>query len=41
MKVHLGELVECGIGRIVGDEEPHALIGNLNCCGAVHVGETA
>lgn len=25
----------------MGDEEPHALVGNLDCSGAVHVGETA
>lgn len=25
----------------MGDEEPHALVDNLNCSGAVHVGETA
>lgn len=37
----LGELVERGIGGVVGDEEPHALVGNLDCSGAVHVGETA
>lgn len=38
---YLCELVERGIGGIVGDEEPHALVGNLDCSGAVHVGKTA
>lgn len=41
MRTYLGELVERGIGGVVGDEEPHALVGNLDCSGAVHVGETA
>lgn len=38
---YLCELVERGIGGIVGDEEPHALVGDLDCSGAVHVGKTA
>lgn len=38
---YLSELVERGIGGVVGDEEPHTLVGNLYCSGAVHVGETA
>lgn len=41
MRVYLSELVKRGIGGVVGDEEPHALVGNLYCSGAVHVGETA
>lgn len=41
MMSYLGELVERGVGGVVGDEEPHALVGNLYCGGAVHVGETA
>lgn len=41
MGPYLSELVKCGIGGVVGDEEPHALVGNLYCSGAVHVGETA
>lgn len=41
MWAYLGELVKRGIGGVVGDEEPHALVGNLDCSGAVHVGETA
>lgn len=41
MRTYLSELVKRGIGRIVGDEELHAIVGNLDCCGAVHVGETA
>lgn len=41
MRTYLGELVKRGIGGVVGDEEPHALVGNLDCSGAVHVGETA
>lgn len=38
---YLGELVECGVGGVVSDEEPHGLVVNLDCSGAVHVGETA
>lgn len=41
MQAYLSELVERGIGGVVGDEEPHRLVGNLDCSGAVHVGETA
>lgn len=41
MQAYLGELVKRGVGGVVGDEEPHALVGNLDCSGAVHVGETA
>lgn len=41
MQAYLSELVKRGIGGVVGDEEPHALVGNLDCSGAVHVGETA
>lgn len=40
-KSYLGELVERGVGGVMGDKEPHALVGNLDCSGAVHVGETA
>lgn len=38
---YLSELVKRGIGGVMGDEEPHAIVGNLYCSGAVHVGETA
>lgn len=38
---YLGELVERGIGGVVGDEELHATVGDLYCGGAIHVGETA
>lgn len=38
---YLGELVERGIGGVVGDEELHATVGDLYCSGAIHVGETA
>lgn len=38
---YLGELVERGIGGVVGDEELHASVGDLYCGGAIHVGETA
>lgn len=40
-QTYLSELVKCGIGGVVGDEELHAIVGNLYCSGAVHVGETA
>lgn len=40
-KPYLGKPVERCIGWIVGDEEPHALVGNLYSGRAVHVGETA
>lgn len=38
---YLGEPVECCIGGVVGDKEPHALVGDLYSGRAVHVGETA
>ena len=41
MGPYLCELVESGVGGVVGDEELHALVRDLNCSGAIHVGETA
>lgn len=41
MYTYLCELVECRVGGVVRDEEPHALIGNFNSGRAIHVGETA
>ena len=39
--VYLCELGERSVGRIVGDEEPHPIVGDLYCCRAVHVGQTS
>ena len=33
---HLYELVQSGVGGIVGDEEPHVLVGYLHRSWAVH-----
>ena len=33
---HLYELVQSGVGGIVGDEEPHVLVGYLHRGWAVH-----
>lgn len=33
---HLDELVECGVGGIVGNEEPHVFVGDLHRGRSVH-----
>lgn len=36
LRAHLNELVQGGVGGIVGDEEPHVLVGDLHRGRSVH-----
>lgn len=36
LKAHLDELAEGGVGGVVGDEEPHVLVGDLHRGRSVH-----